>query len=173
MVGRWNRGSKDRYATIAPPISGLEGHGVAAPISWRVRTQAQAAHLRTAHPKLRTQKKHLTLETYRASAPRIRVRPGWSRGARGVSLEQERSGGNRSRSKREGRGECARNGWKAGRGGEPGRSLRHEPLGLRTESGDLDVKQHATWGLLEPVTCPHVDTSKKRYAAGRKMSVFT
>jgi hypothetical protein len=56
--------------------------GKAAPvlISFRARTQTRGAHLRTAHPKVRTQKKCLTLETYRASAPRIQVRPGWNQG---------------------------------------------------------------------------------------------
>ena len=83
MVGRWKRGSKDRYATIAPPISGPEGQGVAAPISWRVRTHTRGAYLRTAHPKVRTQKKSLTLGERCASAPRIHLKPGWNRGPGG------------------------------------------------------------------------------------------
>jgi len=40
----------------------------------------QGAHLRTAHPKVRTQKKHVTLGERCASAPRIQVRLGWNQG---------------------------------------------------------------------------------------------
>ena len=46
--------------------------------------QRAGAHLRTAHPKVRTQKKCLTLETYRALAPRIRLKPGWNQGRGGA-----------------------------------------------------------------------------------------
>lgn len=44
--------------------------------------QQVRAYLRTHEcaPKARTQKKCLTLETYRASAPRTQVRPGWNQG---------------------------------------------------------------------------------------------
>ena len=44
------------------------------------------AYLRTQEcaPKARTQKKCLTLETYRASAPRIHLNPGWNRGPGGL-----------------------------------------------------------------------------------------
>ena len=45
-------------------------------IRWRVRT----CEPKSAYPKVRTQKKRLTLEAYRASAPRIQVRPGWNQG---------------------------------------------------------------------------------------------
>ena len=64
----------------------VEGRGmgpVVVLIRLRARTQTQGAHLRTAHPKVRTQKKHLTLEAYRASAPRIHLNPGWNRGPGG------------------------------------------------------------------------------------------
>ncbi len=64
---------------------GRDGSGtVATLIRLRARTQTQGAHLRTAHPKVRTQKKCLTLETYRASAPRIHLNPGWNRGPGGA-----------------------------------------------------------------------------------------
>ena len=49
------------------------------------RYAGQGAYLRPAHPKVRTQKKCLTLETYRASAPRIQVKPGWNRGPGGCA----------------------------------------------------------------------------------------
>ena len=59
------------------------------------RYAEQGAHLRTAHPKVRTQKKCLTLETYRASAPRIQVRPGWNQG-RGSEGQRDMGLGKRS-----------------------------------------------------------------------------
>ena len=63
---------------------GRAGRVAAVLISFRARTQTRGAHLRTAHPKVRTQKKCLTLETYRASAPRIHLKPGWNRGPGGL-----------------------------------------------------------------------------------------
>jgi hypothetical protein len=74
---------------------GRVGRAAAVLISFRARTQMRGAHLRTAHPKVRTQKKCLTLEERCASAPRIHIRPGWNRGPGGH---------------REGRGASARNG---------------------------------------------------------------
>ena len=55
------------------------------------RYAGQGAHLRTAHQKVRTQKKHLTLETYRASAPRIHLKPGWNRGPGGCKRRAGKS----------------------------------------------------------------------------------
>lgn len=62
---------------------GGAGRAAAILIRLRARTHTSGAHLRTAHPKVRTQKKCLTLETYRASAPRIHLNPGWNRGPGG------------------------------------------------------------------------------------------
>ena len=117
-------------------LQGWDSGEVAVSIRRRVRAHTPGAHLRTAHPKVRTQKKHLTP-------------------------------GDRCRGEREGCGESARNGWRAGRSGERGRSPQRETLDLQTKSGDPAVKQHATWGRLEPVTCPDVDTPMRCFAAGR------
>ena len=48
--------------------------------------QKAGAHLRTQEcaPKARTQKKCLTLETYRASAPRIHLKPRWTQDQGGI-----------------------------------------------------------------------------------------
>ena len=69
----------------AAPWRGRDGRAVVVLIRLWARTQTRGAHLRTAHPKVRTQKKCLTLETYRASAPRIHLKPGWNRGPGGAS----------------------------------------------------------------------------------------
>jgi hypothetical protein len=62
--------------------------------------QVTGAHLRTqkSAPKARTQKKCLTLESYRASAPRIHIRPGWSRGYREGLRASAQNGGGAKRS---------------------------------------------------------------------------
>ena len=62
---------------------GRDGRAAAVLIRFGTRTQTRGAHLRTAYPKVRTQKKCLTLAAYRASAPRIHLKPGWNQGPGG------------------------------------------------------------------------------------------